>query len=1510
MSAGSPSILQNVIMKKIILFLIFFCTSLLIQAQRFVSFSNDPALTVDEMRQYFSAVSKDRQKEVSGFLKDFTEFWAVASAEVQEAFIGEANSLLHHHFRPIPQFSSYFYACTAFVNSDYAENIDVWTKTVEYHATHNVTLFQSRMKLYESFFNRNELNNEANVRWTSDRTADVFGFEQQPYFTFSNAILTGYSKQDSLVVYEASGIYYPSSLLFKGAKGIVYWDRAGLGKDVNAKFDDYQIDMRFSKVIAENALFTYPRLFDRPLLGRLVEKAGLKVSEDKASYPRFTSYANALFIRNLYPDVNYIGGFELRGASIFGTSVGDTLACVTISREGKVIIRASSKSFLIKPANLLSEDAKICIYVGTDSIYHPAANFKYNNETKALLISRPKLGVGRSPFFDSYHKLDITVESIAWVTTEERIEFKPVEGSTNTHSAYFESQNYYDESIMHDITGINTVNPLYTLWQLFNSVSYQDVTIERVIDWFNKPPLDMKAMMIDFAARGFIEYDVNKNRLKYRSKIARYLNNQVKKKDYDYIRLESKNHYASLDLLTGELKITGCEFFVLSDPQIVNVYPMNEVVTVKKNRDMEFSGRVIGGLFDFVSHNCKFEYDRFLVEMNVIDTLIMYVEDKNGPQDMYGDYRLQRVRNSIEELSGTLYIDVPGNKSGTKDYPDYPIFEARKGGKVFYDRPYILDGVYTRDRFFYAVNRFRIVNIDNFEIDSMRFNGALNSGGIFPDIVEPLRVRPDFSLGFTHETGSAGLPAYGTKGGFQGTVDLSNRGLRGNGNIDYITSHTRSDSIVFYLDSTNASADHHVVDEQMAGIEFPPATTTNAYLHWEPYRDQMFIHTRQHPISIFHEVDFVGNSKITPDGMYGSGISKFNRADLSSRLFWFKHHELLADTADLRIYDVRNEKNIAFTTDNYNSHIDFRTRHGHFRSNGSASEINFVQNEIKTKSSEFEWDPIDSTVLRFKWDDPYRNVDIDSTPSRELVDLHSEGNELFAADPSIGYRFTAVNAEFDFAVNIINAHGVRYINVGDAAVIPKHGDVTIRAKAQIDELTGSRILAGRQNKYHELYKCNTRIHTATKFYANGYYDFIDAKKRVQTLYFDTVYFQKETRGDAKVPLDRHFQLNDHFGFDGRVELRSTQPFLSFFGGVEIRHDCDTVPHARMKILQPVDPDNVILEVHNRTKDMDERKVVVAIASSNRTGRIYTAFGTAKDQFNDAEYISVFGYITYDEATHQFKAASREKLLDSTAPGNIITLNTDNCVATGIGEIDMGTKLGRVDFVTNGTVINYITSNLAEMHLTTSIDFFFNDEAMKLMNKALEKSTSLDFVNISNDEAYDKALYNILGKTEYNKYMKSVASGGPIKRLPEKLQVKFLFSNIDFQWDKGQSTFKSQTILPLIICGEKQVYKKVPGRIVVEKRGSRNRLYLYFEFDGQFYYFQFDNNVVGGYSSDKAFNDAITNTKSKNKSLRAGNGLPSFSYRISSRGLKNKFVRKYFTDINQEIENIESEEIEE
>ena len=137
-------------MKKLLLILAVLCTVLSVSAQRFNSFSNDPSKTVEEMKSFLATVSKDRQKEANDMLDEFTAFWTTSiDYENQLAFIQEANALVRHKFRPIPQFQSYMHAYMAFVTGEYAAETETWVKMVEYHATHNVTQFQKNMLLYE-----------------------------------------------------------------------------------------------------------------------------------------------------------------------------------------------------------------------------------------------------------------------------------------------------------------------------------------------------------------------------------------------------------------------------------------------------------------------------------------------------------------------------------------------------------------------------------------------------------------------------------------------------------------------------------------------------------------------------------------------------------------------------------------------------------------------------------------------------------------------------------------------------------------------------------------------------------------------------------------------------------------------------------------------------------------------------------------------------------------------------------------------------------------------------------------------------------------------------------------------------------------------------------------------------------------------------------------------------------------------------------------------------------------
>jgi hypothetical protein len=228
---------------------------------------------------------------------------------------------------------------------------------------------------------------------------------------------------------------------------------------------------------------------------------------------------------------------------------------------------------------------------------------------------------------------------------------------------------------------------------------------------------------------------------------------------------------------------------------------------------------------------------------------------------------------------------------------------------------------------------------------------------------------------------------------------------------------------------------------------------------------------------------------------------------------------------------------------------------------------------------------------------------------------------------------------------------------------------------------------------------------------------------------------------------------------------------------------------------------------------------------------------------------------------------------------------------------MGAKLGRVKFNTHGQVVNYMHVDSAVMNLVTSIDFFFSDEAMKIMNEFFTTAKDVKFVDVNADKNYTQALINILGQEGYEKYEKDRRSGLHSGKLPTELDVKFLFSTLNFVWSEENGAFESQRTLPIVISGGKAIYKEIPGKIVIEKKGSKNTLYILFEQGKDFYFFQFENNTVSAFSSNEKFNDAITKIKAKNRFLQAKDGEKSFTYKVGNRGMKTRFARKYFLVIN-------------
>ncbi len=1499
-------------MKKIgLLFCVFFVFTQNVKSQVFNSFSSQPEYTIPEMLSFFESASKSYKDGIDSMKTFFPIFWGNLSEKEQKAFIEIANRMLKKKMKPFPHFATFISTYSELVVTYPSDgNFQKFIKCLQYHIEKEANKYVGLLELYSDFLKNNILNTFTGTRWIAENcNTYYFDFDSLPKIIFPSLDLLATNDKDSLLVKNTAGVFYPSTLIFHGKNGTVDWSRVGLDpNEVYAEIPLFTITLKSPSIDAENTVYYNKKYFSAPLLGKLEEKAvTTTVTPDNATYPRFTSYNKFITIKDLYENVDYRGGIYVKGKSFIGQGSVDFLAQIHFKREGKTVISTKSTSFLLKENVIESALCNTIVYLKKDSIYHSAIHLRYSVPKKEVWLIRGENGSERMPFYDTYHQLEIYSEALYWNLNEEAIEFKflPATGGTNT--AVFESINFFEQHRIDKVRVFSRTNPMHTLYEFFRLNKTRKASLKEIADFFKYSESDVRSFLFQLVEYGFVDYNMLTDEIFYHDKLGNYLMNEIGKKDYDILRFISsvppQMSNASLSLLNYDLTIKGVELIVVSDTQIVNIFPSDKKIIMQKNRDFMFHGKVEAGLFDFWASNCKFSYEKFKMDFAVIDSIVLYVEDKSVIPD-YRGYPLHRVQSYIEDVSGTLYIDQQNNKSSRLSFPRYPYFESKSPGKVYYDHDFVYNGVYDRNRFYYYVDLFTITHMDNYNTDSLLFNGYLYSDGIFPDIHKPLKVRPDFSLGFIYNTGASGAPAYYGKGMFTNKIDLSNQGLRGSGTLDYSQSHGEGKDLVFFLDSMNGYFENYRIEEQNIGNEFPSVNANNVYVHWEPYQDAMHVRSGKTPFCMYNEAFLNGRLVVSTNGVTGAGNMKYGIAELASRDYTFLHHELKADHLNFRLKDtLMNDYHISAF--DHKTHIDFEKRFGNFVSNGTASYITFPINMFYTRSLEFEW-LMDKDNLSFKYDDPYAEVDLNATDIQELYQMKSYGNELTSTHPAQdSLRFTTKKATYDLKKYEIKAEGVRFIDVADAAIFPKEGIVKIYKRAEIGTLKKAKILANTDTEYYKIFDATAQIQSRNSYDGKGYYNYIDENKETQLLFFDSLWVNRSnlTRGRAVIAGDSSiFTLSPHFSFNGEALLSAEDEFLTFQGGVKLLHACDTSSVA-IRFNGKIDPDSILIPINEDIKDINNRKVVAAIAS-DRSGNIYTAFARAKNAVNNAAYIDVQGYLTFNKELESFVVADKEKLENLESEGNVILLEKNNCIARGSGNLDLGTNLGRVSFIPVGTITNYMINDSALIRIAAAMDFFFNDDCMRILAETVDGSYQLEGIDIVENENYQHALMKLLGPADFKKSYPELAQYYRFKRLPKKLQMPFLFADIELEWNQSTKSFNSKSNIGIAVCGKREVNKYVPGLFEIQKRSNKTNIQIYFEVGSDWFYFNYTgaSNSMQVCSSIGKFNDILKNTPQKKRQLESTKDLPSFTYKLASVQLKNKFLKTHDWEGKKEKED--------
>ncbi|MFN8864700.1 MAG: hypothetical protein ACK5W1_10325 [Flavobacteriales bacterium] len=1485
--------------KSIPILTLFILTSIAaLSQQRLSEFNRDPEKFISELTNLFDEQKKGTGKDL--IEKQFAPIWIETPAytQAQQEMIYETlNLMLKNKNKVFPDFDNFIRSLVAFpkarkTDADFLQWQQVvlkmladkkFKKNVSDFLETSATLFSER-----SFFQSDA------VKWVSSSPGFIFEFDSVPRVVFPALDLKCYSKGDSSVIYATSGAYYPTTQRFIGEKGKVTWQRAGFDPKLTyAEFSNYNIRVQGSTYVIDSVTF-YNEFFERPLIGQLTEKILANKSEENATYPRFESYFKRLQIQNIVPNVDFDGGFTMAGTKLAGSGTNEEPALLTFYRDSKKFLVARSLSFDIKPDRIVSGHAAVTFYVEKDSITHPDLNFSFVKKTRQLVLLRTEEGVSKSPFQNTYHNIDMYFDALYWNLDDPLIRMGALTGSTQ-HFGAFESNEYFKKKRYDAMSGISMSHPLYEIKKYAETSKMKSFYATELAMATRSSAEQWHTVLIDLNNKGFILYDSNNGYITVRPKLYAYIENNIGKRDYDVIQFNSEvpaGYNAQLSLLNYDLLVKGIENFALSDSQKVTIYPQNGEVIIKKNRDFTFGGRVFAGNFEFMGSEYGFSYKDFRLDLIKVDSCRIYVEDESLGRDNMGNYQKRRIKSVLRDLAGNIKIDSPTNKGGYHSYayPQYPIFTCTKTSYVYWEDSRIQKGAYKKDGFYYQVQPFAIDSLDNFTKKDLKFNGTLVSG-IFPDIEEPLVLMEDYSLGFKRNTGAAGLPAYAGKSKITADLRLDFSGLKGSGDLDYLTAHASSNEFTFLPDSTLGRTTAFLNREQSGKTEIPKANCDITDLAFYPSQDQLDVSSIDTPIDFFEkEAILSGTLHLKPQGMTGEGAMEFNGAKLTSEGFAYTRRKILADKSAFQLAGMGDSEGlgIAFKTDDVNANVDFDKRQGVFKSNSGETKIEFPVNQYICFMDQFTWymdkEELDLSSSRKASDD----LVIDTGEESKRSNFFS----IAAGQDSL--NFLSPRAKYDLRKSRIACQKINYIIVADSKISPDSGNVVIEKFADMQKLQRARVLSNYVTQYYKLFNCELKIEGRKNYNGAGDIAYIDENKKEQIIHFNEIKVDTslQTIGKGLIKQEDQFFLSPAFEYQGKFMMAANNPYLTFEGGTRILHNCASMERTYYNFRAEINPVEIFIPVDSTMRDLGMAKLGLGFMVSQTSPMdVYASFFSRKRDKDDQSLITGAGFLYFDKASRKYMVGTKEKIRQPQLPGNLITLGAETCELNGDGRVDFNVDYGLVKMTNVAEVKYVIDKNQLTTQGVTLISFPFDDGCLKRIYEQIEQFPNLTPVDITKTK-YEKGLVELLGNEKSDKLISELNLAGQLKRVPEELLSTFYFADLKWAWDPVNEVFHTMGPVGIASMDKKQLFRYVKGKVEIEKRRSADVLRVYIELDpGNWYFFEYKLGIMNVVSSDKEFLAIMAEVKDDKRKFEEKNVKYTYQM-VASKKKRDDFVNRY------------------
>lgn len=1494
--------MHNLLLRFYLLVLLLLPTAM--EAQVYDTLNFDPAAFAKEIADKVGSVKRDDCKEAAKLFSTLVAEEAIPIGWLKE--MATVVPLLERiPYKPYPHLYHYLVG----VNS--AAEIQVsgttfreWSGVVRSMLlTADVSRIATEKYLEFSgpFFKHGYLFLSSTRNWTHNSGAYRFRFDGRAASVLvEQGTLLGFTGGDSVQILDTRGVYFPSIQYWEGQGGTIRWENTGLDPQrVYAELPKYAIDFTKGEFNVDSAQLHYSEVFSEPMYGNLMYRLRTNRPQGINKYPEFNSYEKRIELPEFIPQVRYIGGFQLRGGELIGS--GDQYNKAELhflDNFGHTQAVAKAESFSIQPTSAASSRAELVVYLGEDSIVHPGTVLKYLSPSRLLTATKGKAGLGQAPFVDGYHGLEMHFERMVWDLDEPLAYFTMIVAGAK-QPAYFTSTEFYDAESYEKWRGVMSYNPLQQIFKVYQQVGSRNIRADLIARSFhhNLSVDQVEHLLYQLVADGFIRYDPEAQEIEVLEKVDRYVLASMKAVDHDALRMKSETDTvnAILNMDTRELSINGVYAATLSARHFVHGFPSGERMKVYEGRDLSFGGTLFAGRLDMFGKDFYFNYDDYLVDLKEVDSMVINIP--TGEVDEFGHPIMEPLKTVFEGLKGTIYLDDPDNKAGYKDIPGYPRLVNDQPSYAYYDKSSGLDSLYNRDEFFFEIDPFTIDSLNNFEFGTQKFSGLFHSGHIFPDLRQDLTLRHDGSLGFIHNAPTEGYALYRGIGRYYETIDLSNRGLRGNGRIDYLNASMQSTDLLFGTKRAMGLVEQFTMQKMVVGtiphvmkdgdsvqvrmsndsISYPSVRADSVSLDWHPYSDSMLVNSGRKPFDMFEGFSTLqGQLNLRKDGLQGKGVMDWAQADMKADRFRFGSFSADADTVHLRIKSA-DETKVALDLPNVKANLDFGSRKGTITNNVDSVTVKLPYMLYETEMARYQWDMTDQTLtLR-----PRHGQDFSYFRS-----MHKGQDSLTIYS---GY------AVYDMNTHELTIEEIPYIPVADVHVLPDLNRATVIEGAKIKTLENAEILMDSSRQQFRIVQATLDILGRNDMRGQGFLDYKDRSGRVQRIPLQEIGVHNTSRSDTiytyarGVILDTlNFELDPQILYKGDVQLHSREDLMRVDGIARIKiADTTAVRSGWFRMVQPIDPNNISVDAYTLIgphRDSIYSGFHRQVDSTN----VYPTLLGNKQTYMDKTIFLARGQLKYDEATNTYTVADSNHFQGRFSTGNLFRYNNTTGDAVGEGITGLDLNFGLAKFAASGTIDRKFDDTLLRMNMMLALDFYLSDAVKEAMYNDLLNNTfnnrDIDPFNAT----FQKNLGRIVGDSANMAQLKLELTQTGVLTFPKRFATPlFVLSDVKMFWDEESGTYLVMGDCGLASFNGKAVGKRIKIYMEIGPRRSEDFFNLYLEGTNRtWYYVNYQNKKISLLTSSLAVNHSIMSAKPKERGIRNEEGQIQF-------GVATQFQRDRF-----------------